>query len=124
MRRIGSDGIRYNSYMSLSLEEVEHIAKLARLDLTDAEKSRYRVQLSAILEHVAQLQKLDTAAIQPMAGVFSVENPLRGRQVSVSSNRSIGIKQVATDTAAGSTNLAYHITNDGCTINNSLSDLN
>lgn len=63
--------------MSLSLEEVEHIAKLARLELTDAEKSRYRVQLSAILEHVAQLQKLDTTSIQPMAGVFDLESPLR-----------------------------------------------
>jgi aspartyl-tRNA(Asn)/glutamyl-tRNA(Gln) amidotransferase subunit C len=63
--------------MSLSIEEVEHIAKLARLELTDAEKSRYRVQLSAILEHVAQLQKLDTSSIQPMAGVFSIESPLR-----------------------------------------------
>ena len=70
----------YNSFMSLSLEEVEHIAKLARLELTDAEKGRYRVQLSAILEHVAQLQKLDTASIQPMSGVFSVENPLRADQ--------------------------------------------
>jgi len=63
--------------MSLSIEEVEHIANLARLELTDAEKRRYRVQLSAILEHVAQLQKLDTAFIQPMSGVFSLENPLR-----------------------------------------------
>jgi aspartyl-tRNA(Asn)/glutamyl-tRNA(Gln) amidotransferase subunit C len=69
--------------MSLSIEEVEHIAKLARLELTDAEKSRYRVQLSAILEHVAQLQKLDTASIQPMAGVFSLENPLRADEVHI-----------------------------------------
>ena len=81
MRRIGNSGIRYNSCMSLSIEEVEHIAKLARLELTDAEKNRYRVQLSAILEHVTQLQKLDTALIQPMAGVFSLENPLRPDQV-------------------------------------------
>jgi len=63
--------------MSLSLQEVEHIAKLARLELTDEEKNRYREQLSAILEHVAQLQKLDTASIQPMAGVFSAESHLR-----------------------------------------------
>ena len=57
--------------MQLSLEEVEHIAKLARLELTDAEKARYREQLSAILEHVAQLQKLDTRSIQPMTAVFA-----------------------------------------------------
>jgi aspartyl-tRNA(Asn)/glutamyl-tRNA(Gln) amidotransferase subunit C len=63
--------------MPLSLQEVEHIASLARLELTDAEKNRYREQLSAILDHVAQLQKLDTSSIQPMSGVFSADNPLR-----------------------------------------------
>jgi aspartyl-tRNA(Asn)/glutamyl-tRNA(Gln) amidotransferase subunit C len=63
--------------MPLSLQEVEHIAKLARLDLTDEEKNRYREQLSAILDHVAQLQKLETASIQPTSGVFSAESHLR-----------------------------------------------
>jgi aspartyl-tRNA(Asn)/glutamyl-tRNA(Gln) amidotransferase subunit C len=60
--------------MQLSLQEVEHIAKLARLELTDEEKARYREQLSAILEHVAQLQKLDTASIPPMTAVFSAQS--------------------------------------------------
>jgi len=63
--------------MPITLQEVEHIASLARLELTEAEKNRYREQLSAILDHVAQLQKLDTSSIQPMSGVFSFENPLR-----------------------------------------------
>jgi aspartyl-tRNA(Asn)/glutamyl-tRNA(Gln) amidotransferase subunit C len=63
--------------MPLSLQEVEHIASLARLELTSDEKNRYREQLSAILDHVAQLQKLDTSSIQPTAGVFNAENPLR-----------------------------------------------
>ena len=51
--------------MSLTLKEVEHIALLARLELTDAEKQRYQQQLSHILEHVAQLQKLDTSQTEP-----------------------------------------------------------
>lgn len=63
--------------MHLSIKEVEHIANLARLELTGDEKNRYREQLSAILDHVAQLQKLDTSSIQPTASVFSNENPLR-----------------------------------------------
>ncbi|MEI7844441.1 MAG: Asp-tRNA(Asn)/Glu-tRNA(Gln) amidotransferase subunit GatC [Chloroflexota bacterium] len=71
------DGISYNSSMPLSLKEVEHIAHLARLDITEDEKNRYREQLSAILDHVAQLQKLDTTSIQPTAGVFSADNTLR-----------------------------------------------
>jgi aspartyl-tRNA(Asn)/glutamyl-tRNA(Gln) amidotransferase subunit C len=69
-------GISYNSCMPLSLKEVEHIAHLARLDITEDEKNRYREQLSAILDHVAQLQKLDTTSILPTAGVFSADNTL------------------------------------------------
>ena len=67
--------------MSLSLQEVEHIAHLARLDITEDEKNRYQEQLSAILDYVVHLQKLDTTAIQPMAGVFSSDNSLRVDQV-------------------------------------------
>ena len=47
--------------MTLTLEEVEHIASLARLNLTEEEKARYREQLSAILDYAARLQRLDTA---------------------------------------------------------------
>ena len=63
--------------MKLSHEEVEHIAKLARLELTDEEKVRYGGQLSAILDHVAELQKLDTASIPPMTAVFAGDSHLR-----------------------------------------------
>ena len=63
--------------MKLSHEEVEHIAKLARLELTEEEKVRYGGQLSAILDHVAQLQQLDTASIPPMTAVFTGESHLR-----------------------------------------------
>jgi aspartyl-tRNA(Asn)/glutamyl-tRNA(Gln) amidotransferase subunit C len=49
--------------MVLSLEEVEHIAELARLELTDDEKARYQEQLSAILDYAARLQALDTAEL-------------------------------------------------------------
>jgi len=51
--------------MTLTLKEVEHIALLARLELTDAEKRRYQQQISHILEHVAQLQTLDTIQTEP-----------------------------------------------------------
>lgn len=55
--------------MTLTLKEVEHIALLARLELSEAEKKRYQQQLSDILDHVAQLQQLDTADIQPASSV-------------------------------------------------------
>ncbi len=63
--------------MPLTIQEVEQIAKLARLELSDEEKARYREQLSAILDHVAKLQTLDTASIPPTASVFSGDSHLR-----------------------------------------------
>lgn len=54
----------------LTLAEVEHIADLARLNLTPEEKERFRVQLSAILEYAARLQAVDTAGIPPTAIVL------------------------------------------------------
>jgi aspartyl-tRNA(Asn)/glutamyl-tRNA(Gln) amidotransferase subunit C len=63
--------------MPLTIQEVEHIAKLARLELTGEEKARYREQLSAILDHVAKLQTLDTASIPPTASIFSGDSHLR-----------------------------------------------
>lgn len=63
--------------MKLTLAEVEHIATLARLDLTVAEKEEYQQQLSAILEHVARLQELDTVGIPPTSSVLPVIGRLR-----------------------------------------------
>ena len=63
--------------MPLSLQEVEHIAKLARLELTDEQKVRYREQLEAILDHVAKLQELDTKDVPPTASVSVGQLPLR-----------------------------------------------
>jgi aspartyl-tRNA(Asn)/glutamyl-tRNA(Gln) amidotransferase subunit C len=50
--------------MSLTLSEVEHIAELARLKLTDEEKQHFRQQLSEILEYAARLQAVDTSQVQ------------------------------------------------------------
>ena len=63
--------------MTLSVAEVEHIAELAKLALTDAEKARYREQLSAILDYAASLQALDTAHIPPTATVLPLESVMR-----------------------------------------------
>ena len=61
----------------LTREEVEHIAHLARLHLTDEEKERYREQLSDILAHVAKLQELDTENVTPLSAVVAESSPLR-----------------------------------------------
>lgn len=63
--------------MTLSHKEVEHIAMLARLQLSEAEKELYRAQLSTILDHVARLQALDTHDIPPTFSVFPLHSVLR-----------------------------------------------
>lgn len=86
--------------MPLTLQEVEHIAKLARLNLTDAEKTRYREQLSAILEHVAKLSELDTSDVPPMASVFDEQPRLRADRARKSLSTGDVLKN-APDTAEG-----------------------
>jgi aspartyl-tRNA(Asn)/glutamyl-tRNA(Gln) amidotransferase subunit C len=63
--------------MTLTLEEVEHIAVLARLQLTAQEKARYREQLSAILDYASRLQELDTSGIPPTSSVLPPRSVLR-----------------------------------------------
>ena len=63
--------------MTLTREEVQHIAELARLELSEAEVERYRQQLSAILDYAARLQALDTAGIPPTASVLPPRSVLR-----------------------------------------------
>lgn len=63
--------------MSLTLAKVEHIAGLARLALSDQEKSRFCEQLSDILEYASRLQALDTTGIPPTASVLPERSVLR-----------------------------------------------
>ena len=63
--------------MALTTQEVEHIAKLARLDLTDEQRELYREQLSAILDYIEKLRKLDTTDVPPTAGGGLTQMTLR-----------------------------------------------
>ena len=63
--------------MKLSPEEVNHIAELARLDLSPSEKALYQDQLSEILEYFSRLQSIDTSNIPPTARVSQTELRLR-----------------------------------------------
>ena len=61
----------------ISPEQVRHVARLARLALDDEEVGRFVVQLSAILEHVDAVRRLDTANVPPTAHPHPVDNVLR-----------------------------------------------
>jgi len=63
--------------MILSIAEVEHIAELARLELSPAESERFREQLSAILDYAARLANLDTSGISPTSSVLPNRSVLR-----------------------------------------------
>lgn len=57
--------------MKISREDVERVAELAYLDLTDSELETYRSQLDEILEYIGKLNALDTSSVEPMAQVVS-----------------------------------------------------
>lgn len=62
---------------NISKNDVEHVALLARLELSDGEKETFTKQLGKILEHAANIQKLDTAKIPPTAHIAPLNNVLR-----------------------------------------------
>ena len=63
--------------MSLSEKDVQYVAKLARLEVTDQEVAKYTQQLGNILDYVQQLSKLDTTNVEPLAHVLDLKNVTR-----------------------------------------------
>lgn len=61
----------------LTREEVETIAELAKLTLTDEEKSTFQEQLSAVLEYAEILQQVDTTGIPPTTSALPLNNVMR-----------------------------------------------
>ncbi len=65
------------SSAKLTLADVERVALLGRLALTDDEKTRYAEQLSAVLDYAEQLANIDVMGIAPTASVLSVRSVMR-----------------------------------------------
>jgi aspartyl-tRNA(Asn)/glutamyl-tRNA(Gln) amidotransferase subunit C len=64
--------------MNITREEVLRVARLAHLDLSEAEVSKYQQQLDSILEYIAKLNAVDTSKVEPMAQILAenkVVNP-------------------------------------------------
>ena len=57
--------------------DIEHVAKLARLKLTDAEKKRFSSQMGTIIKYIEKLNELDTKNVEPTAHVLGLENVFR-----------------------------------------------
>ena len=63
--------------MSLTRQEVEKIAHLARLALTEAQITEYQVQLSAVLDYAEMLNEVDLSDVEPTAHAISRQNVMR-----------------------------------------------
>jgi aspartyl-tRNA(Asn)/glutamyl-tRNA(Gln) amidotransferase subunit C len=75
------------NFMKITEVEVAHVAKLARLELTNAEKATFTGQMDAILAYVEKLNELDTTGIIPTAHAVPMENAFREDEIT----HSIGI---------------------------------
>jgi aspartyl-tRNA(Asn)/glutamyl-tRNA(Gln) amidotransferase subunit C len=63
--------------MELSKHEIEHIAELARLELSEEELEKYGSQLSVILNYIEMLREVETAEIDPTSQVTGLKNVFR-----------------------------------------------
>ena len=67
--------------MAVTIKDVEHIAQLAKLEFTDAEKEKFTHQMNQVLEYVEQMNKLDTSQVEPLSHVIELSNVFRADAV-------------------------------------------
>jgi aspartyl-tRNA(Asn)/glutamyl-tRNA(Gln) amidotransferase subunit C len=75
---------------SINKEELEHLAKLARVELEPGEEEKLLADLGNILEHFKELQELDTTNVPPMTGGTDLTNVLRDDDERENTNRGAG----------------------------------
>lgn len=86
--------------MSLSLDDVSRIARLARIEISPSEAEQTRAQLNNILAFVEQLQAVDTDGVAPMAHAVDVVQRLRPDVVTEADRRD-DFQAIAPETEAG-----------------------
>lgn len=78
--------VTYTLQMPIDID-IAHVARLARLGLSDEELSNYQAQLGVILEHAAHVQELDTDGVEPTAHPLPMVNAFRADEVRPSLDR-------------------------------------
>lgn len=73
----------------ITRQDVEHVAELARLELTAAEKDQFIAQLNNILTYIEKLGELDTTNIEPTSHVIPMANVFRDDEVQPSLDRDL-----------------------------------
>ena len=74
----------------INKQTIEHLAKLARIELNPAEEERLLKDLANILGHFDELKSLDTSKVAPMAGGNQIKNAFREDEVRENTNRGAG----------------------------------
>lgn len=69
----------------LTKSEVEHVAKLAKLNITSAETNKFQKQLSKVLDHISELEEVDTSDQEPTSQTTGLENVFRIDEIKTSS---------------------------------------
>lgn len=65
----------------ITIKDVEHVAKLARLELSEEEKEKFSKQLGDILKYVEQMNEVDTTGVEPMSHAIPMVNVMREDKV-------------------------------------------
>jgi aspartyl-tRNA(Asn)/glutamyl-tRNA(Gln) amidotransferase subunit C len=76
----------------ISIEDVEHVAKLARLALTDEEKVVYAKQLARIIENFNELKDVDTTGVEPFTHALPITNVMREDEIVSPPGRDVLLK--------------------------------
>jgi aspartyl-tRNA(Asn)/glutamyl-tRNA(Gln) amidotransferase subunit C len=67
--------------MTIDRAAVDHVARLARLDLSEEERARMQVELAAILDHAEKIQVLDLDGIEPTSHAIPLRNVMRPDEI-------------------------------------------
>ncbi|MBI4595976.1 MAG: Asp-tRNA(Asn)/Glu-tRNA(Gln) amidotransferase subunit GatC [Candidatus Tectomicrobia bacterium] len=70
--------------MKITLQQVDHVARLARLELSDEDRMKFTKQLNDILVYIEKLNELDTSEVEPTSHVLPILNVFRHDQISSS----------------------------------------
>jgi len=70
---------------SLTKDDVLHVAKLAKLDLTNEEVTKFQEQLSKIVDYISQLSEVDTSNLEPTSQTTGLENVFREDKIKADS---------------------------------------
>ncbi|MBW7888836.1 MAG: Asp-tRNA(Asn)/Glu-tRNA(Gln) amidotransferase subunit GatC [Bacteroidetes bacterium] len=78
--------------MAITKNDVEHIAKLAKLEFSDEEKEKFTHQFNDILKYIEQLNTVDTSNVEPLTQVIELHNAFRADEVKPSTPTSEALK--------------------------------